>query len=106
MKNHLHLLQLDLFFADYKTGLLAFITAFIVTLIAIPPIIALVKKFRLYDMPDCRKEHSIPIPTLGGIAIVGGMMASLLLWFPFTNSTEQVSFFFLPGCPVWRGNHG
>ena len=94
MKQPFHLLQLDLLFGDFKSGLLVFITAFIVTLITIPPIIGLVKKFRLYDMPDFRKMHSTPIPTLGGIAIVGGMMASLLLWFPFRGSTEQISFFF------------
>ena len=47
MKNHIHLLQLDLLFSDYKFALLCFISAFIVTLIAIPPIISLVKRYRL-----------------------------------------------------------
>jgi UDP-GlcNAc:undecaprenyl-phosphate/decaprenyl-phosphate GlcNAc-1-phosphate transferase len=94
MNNHLHLLQLDLYLHDYKSALLCFITAFVVTLITIPPIISLVKKYGLYDIPDARKEHSSPIPTMGGIAIVAGMMMSLFLWFPFTNQIAQVSFFF------------
>lgn len=93
MKSHFHLLQLDLYFSDYRFALLCFITAFVVTLISIPPIIALIKKFRLYDMPNARKEHAQPIPTMGGIAIVAGMMAALFFWFPFGNQTAQICFF-------------
>ena len=94
MRNHIHLLQLDLLFSDYKFAMLCFISAFIVTLVAIPPIISLVKRYRLYDMPDARKEHSSPIPTMGGIAVIAGMMISLFLWFPFSNGVAQISFFF------------
>jgi UDP-N-acetylmuramyl pentapeptide phosphotransferase/UDP-N-acetylglucosamine-1-phosphate transferase len=94
MKSHLHLLQINLYFNDYKFALLCFATAFIVTLIVIPPIIALIKRYRLYDIPNARKEHSSPIPTMGGIAIVAGMMAALFLWFPFNNEMPQICFFF------------
>lgn len=94
MKSHLHLLQLDLYFYDYKFALLSLITAFVVTLICIPPIISLIRRFHLYDMPNARKEHAEPIPTMGGIAIVAGMMAALVLWFPFSNQIAQVAFFF------------
>ncbi len=94
MKSHLYFLQLDLYFSDYKFALLCFITAFVVTLVTIPPIISLIKKYRLYDMPNARKEHSAPIPTMGGIAIVAGMMMALFLWFPFSNGVGQISFFF------------
>jgi UDP-N-acetylmuramyl pentapeptide phosphotransferase/UDP-N-acetylglucosamine-1-phosphate transferase len=92
--HHLYLLQLDLYFSDYKFALLSFITAFVVTLIAIPPIISLVRKYRLYDLPSERKEHAEPIPTMGGIAIMAGMMTALFLWFPFNNQLAQVCFFF------------
>lgn len=94
MKIHPHLLQLDLYFHDYKFALLCFTTAFVVTLIAIPPIIYLIKKYRLYDVPNARKEHTTPIPTMGGIAIVAGMMMAMFLWFPFSNQIAQISFFF------------
>ena len=94
MKSHLHLLQIDLYFHDYKFALLCFVTAFVVTLITIPPIISLIKKYSLYDMPDARKEHLSPIPTMGGIAIVAGMMAAMFLWFPFSKQTGQICFFF------------
>lgn len=94
MKSHSYLLQIHLYFNDYKFALLCFATAFIVTLIAIPPIISLIKRYRLYDMPDIRKEHSSPVPTMGGIAVVAGMMVALFLWFPFKNEMAQICFFF------------
>ncbi len=94
MKNQIHLLQLNLSLFDYKFALLCFISAFVVTLIVIPPIISLVNKYRLYDIPDTRKEHSSPIPTMGGIAVMAGMMMALFLWFPFSFGVEQISFFF------------
>jgi UDP-N-acetylmuramyl pentapeptide phosphotransferase/UDP-N-acetylglucosamine-1-phosphate transferase len=94
MKSHIFFLQLDLYFSNYKFALLCFITAFIVTLITIPPIISLIKKHNLYDKPNARKEHSVPIPTMGGIAIVAGMMMALFMWFPFSNVVPQISFFF------------
>ncbi len=94
MKSHFHLIQIDLYFRDYKFALLCFITAFVVTLITIPPVISLIKKYRLYDMPNGRKVHSSPIPTMGGIAVIGGMITALFLWFPFSTQIAQVSFFF------------
>ena len=87
-------MQIELYFTDYKYAILSFITAFVITLITIPTIISLVNKYRLYDLPGDRKEHSSPIPTMGGIAIMAGMMVSLFLWFPFSNEIAQVSFFF------------
>ncbi|MBI5856254.1 MAG: undecaprenyl/decaprenyl-phosphate alpha-N-acetylglucosaminyl 1-phosphate transferase [Sphingobacteriales bacterium] len=93
MKNHIHLLQLNLNFSDFRFGLLCFVTAFVVTLIAIPPIISLIKKYRFYDLPNARKEHTNPIPTMGGVAIIAGMMISLFMWFPFSTIPAQLCFF-------------
>jgi UDP-GlcNAc:undecaprenyl-phosphate/decaprenyl-phosphate GlcNAc-1-phosphate transferase len=89
-----HLLQVDLFFRDYKFALLCFISAFAVTLITIPPIINLINRYKLYDVPNARKEHITPTPTLGGIAIFAGMLASVLLWFRFTGEISTICFFF------------
>lgn len=89
-----YLLQIELPLLDFKNALISFVTAFTVTLISIPPIIALIKKYRLFDVPNERKEHQAPIPTMGGIAIFLGMMISLLLWFPFHYENAQVAFFF------------
>ena len=89
-----HLLQINLQFTDYKFALLCLVTAFVVTLIAIPPIILFIKRFNLFDMPGDRKSHSSPIPTMGGIAIMVGMIMALALWFPFSSSLPQICFFF------------
>lgn len=94
MKNYIHLLQLDLQFISFKYAFLCFATAFVITLITIPPIISLIRKYKLYDLPNARKEHTNPIPTMGGIAIIAGMMTALFMWFPFSNIPAQLCFFF------------
>lgn len=94
MKSLLPLLQIDLNFVDYKFALICFITAFVVAMVSIPPVILLVNKYRLHDLPDTRKEHSMPTPTLGGIAIMTGMVISLVLWFPFEMTNELLTCFF------------
>jgi UDP-N-acetylmuramyl pentapeptide phosphotransferase/UDP-N-acetylglucosamine-1-phosphate transferase len=89
-----HLLQANLHFGDFKVAILSFVTAFIVALLAIPPIIHLINRYKLHDIPNSRKEHTVPVPTMGGIAIIAGMVAGLVLWFPFNNDIRQVCFFF------------
>ena len=89
------LLQIDLHFIDYKFALLCFVTAFVVSLVSIPLVIMLVNKYRLHDIPDIRKDHATPTPTLGGIAIIAGMIISLAFWFPFSPlSDETITCFF------------
>ncbi len=93
MKN-IHLLQINLHIPEFKFAFLCFVTAFIVSLLAIPPIVSLIKRYKIFDLPNARKEHRMPVPTMGGIAIVAGMIFSLFLWFPFNNSIGQICFFF------------
>ena len=94
MKSHFQLLQINLHFQDYKFAILCFVTAFVVTMLTIPVIIKLAKKYNLYDMPSERKEHAFPIPTMGGIAVVAGMMTALFMWLPSHYEAMQISFFF------------
>jgi len=94
MKSHFHLLQVNLQFQDYKFAILCFITAFVVTMLFIPLIIKFAKKYNLYDMPNERKEHTSPIPTMGGIAVVAGMLTALFMWLPSHYEAVQISFFF------------
>lgn len=93
MNPFIHLLQIEFLFTDHKYALLCFFTAFVITLIVIPPIITLIKKYRLYDIPNERKEHRVPVPTMGGVAIISGFVVALLFWFPFSNEIGQVCFF-------------
>ncbi|MBS1655309.1 MAG: undecaprenyl/decaprenyl-phosphate alpha-N-acetylglucosaminyl 1-phosphate transferase [Bacteroidetes bacterium] len=94
MTSPFHLLQVNLYFQHYKSDLFCLVTAFVVTMITIPPIIHLIKKHRLYDLPNERKEHTVPVPTMGGVAIYLGLITALLLWFPFKISTSLLSLFF------------
>ncbi len=88
------LLQIHLLFKDYQAALLCFVTAFVVTLILVPFVISFMIRHQLSDIPNERKEHLVPVPTMGGIAIVAGLSMSMLLWFPFTYEPGQVAFFF------------
>ncbi len=63
--------------------ILAFITAFSLTFLAIPSIIRIARKKNLVDVPDPRRAHKTITPSLGGIAIFAGMIFSIILWTPF-----------------------
>jgi len=93
MINHFSLLQASINFSDFKFGVLTYVMAFVLTLIFIPPVIFMVKRLKLFDRPNARKEHSVPTPTFGGISIFVGMMVSLLFWFKFDNHPTTITFF-------------
>jgi UDP-GlcNAc:undecaprenyl-phosphate/decaprenyl-phosphate GlcNAc-1-phosphate transferase len=63
--------------------ILAFITSFALTYIAIPSIIHLAEKKNLVDEPGDRRSHSVRTPSLGGIGIFAGMIFSIIMWTPF-----------------------
>jgi len=64
--------------------ILAFVTAFSLTFLAIPSIISVAKKKKLYDVPEERSAHTEVTPSLGGIAIFAGTIFSIILWTPFS----------------------
>ena len=87
------LLQIQLDFSLFKIGILSFVTAFAVAMLMMPFLIKLVNQFKLFDVPDLRKEHTQPIPTMGGIAVCLAMAISCLLWFDFSRDLFIISFF-------------
>lgn len=91
---HTFFLQIDANWSGYRLGLLAFMTAFVVAMITMPPLIKFIHRFQLFDKPDARKEHSIPIPTMGGIAACAGMAIACLFWFQFSRDIFIITFFF------------
>src|SRR5688500_15741404 len=91
---HQYLLQIDLDFSQFKFGIIAFVTAFVVAMIVMPPLIKIINKFKLFDVPDLRKEHMTPIPTMGGIASCAGMAVACAIWFQFSRDNFIISFFF------------
>lgn len=62
---------------------LAFITSFALTYVAIPSIISIARKKRLFDEPGERRSHTVSTPSLGGIAIFAGTLFSIIMWTPF-----------------------
>ena len=54
----------------------AFLIALAVSILIIPQIIYLTKKFNLLDKPNQRSSHKSPTPTLGGIGIFAGLIIS------------------------------
>lgn len=63
--------------------ILAFITAFSLTYLAIPSIIHLAIKKNLMDEPGDRRSHKVSTPSLGGIGIFAGTLFSIIMWTPF-----------------------
>jgi len=64
---------------------LAFFTAFTLTYFSIPPIIRIAYRNNLLDEPDDRRSHTERIPSLGGVAMYGGILFSIVLWTPFSK---------------------
>ena len=63
--------------------ILAMITSFALTFVAIPSIISVARKKKLFDEPDHRKSHTVRTPSLGGIGIFAGSIFSIIMWTPF-----------------------
>ncbi|HEX6333922.1 MAG TPA: MraY family glycosyltransferase [Flavisolibacter sp.] len=73
--------------------LLASSVAFIITFLAIPPIIKVADEKKLFDLPDARKLHNRPIASLGGMGIFVGFFIAALL--SVSNSfNPEFRFFF------------
>jgi UDP-GlcNAc:undecaprenyl-phosphate/decaprenyl-phosphate GlcNAc-1-phosphate transferase len=97
------LLQIDLQVSDFRFGIMAFITAFVIAMVLMPPLIKLIHRFKLFDVPDLRKEHVLPVPTMGGIAACAGMATGCILWYRFTGDAFTISFFFATAVLMFVG---
>jgi UDP-N-acetylmuramyl pentapeptide phosphotransferase/UDP-N-acetylglucosamine-1-phosphate transferase len=53
--------------------------AFIITFLAIPVVLQVAEKKKLYDIPDERKVHTRLVASLGGVGIFGGFILAALL---------------------------
>lgn len=66
--------------------ILAFVLAFVVTVVAVPVVRRLATYLGAIDMPSPRKIHSDPLPRLGGVAIVAGFLVPFLTFFPLNRA--------------------
>ena len=63
----------------------SFVTALIITYVAIPKVIFFSEKLRLFDSAGKRASHEGSTPIFGGIAIFSGIICSLLFWSELAN---------------------
>ena len=77
------------------TGFIISIVSFSLTVISVPFVNRLGKKFSLIDKPNERKQHDQPIVRVGGVAIYVGIFSSILLAFLVglldSNAFEAIS---------------
>jgi UDP-N-acetylmuramyl pentapeptide phosphotransferase/UDP-N-acetylglucosamine-1-phosphate transferase len=67
--------------------------SFIITFLATPVILQIAEKKKLFDIPDQRKVHTQPVPSLGGVGIFSGfLLASLLSIQGYINPEFQYFF--------------
>lgn len=72
--------------------LFSFFVSFIATYISVPVIIKIAGIKKLVDMPDFRKVHKEPIPSLGGLAIFAGFLLAVLIATP-KHATENLQYY-------------
>ena len=54
--------------------------ALFVTISLIPFFTKIAEKMKVFDVPDERKVHTVPIPRVGGLAIAIGVFVAMFLW--------------------------
>lgn len=73
--------------------LLSIAISFTITFLAIPVIITVAERKKLFDVPDERKIHQTPIPSLGGLGIYAGFILASLISIQFDAVAEFQYFF-------------
>ena len=71
---------------------LTFAFAFYITAKLMPIIIDFSGKLELYDKPNERKVHAVPIPNLGGIGIFFGYMVATIGWMVYYGGSMEAAF--------------
>ena len=62
---------------DYIFLLSGFLLALVLGMMIVPKILLISYKKRLFDMPDSRKVHQVPVPRLGGISFFPAILITL-----------------------------
>ncbi|MFH0905618.1 MAG: MraY family glycosyltransferase [bacterium] len=63
----------------------AFVMAFVVSSLATPLVIRWARARQLFDLPSPRRVHTIPVPRLGGIALILAIAIALMVVFGFDS---------------------
>ncbi|MFT3936900.1 MAG: MraY family glycosyltransferase [Chitinophagaceae bacterium] len=73
--------------------LLCILIAFTTAYLSIPVIIFVANSKKLYDVPDARKIHDAPIPSLGGLGIFAGFIIACFTIINFSLAPDFQYFF-------------
>ena len=65
---------------------LSFIVAMFGTMLLIPPLMRVATRLNIVDLPDPRKVHAMPVPRIGGVAMIAVAAALILVWTPLTQA--------------------
>lgn len=57
--------------------IIAFLISMVIGALAIPRIVDIANRLHLYDQPDARKVHKLPIPRLGGVAFIPAVIIAI-----------------------------
>ena len=66
----------------------ALFVSFVISFAMIPTIICVAQSLRIHDVPDERKIHTTPKPSLGGMGIFAGIVLTVLMAVPFPSAPE------------------
>lgn len=66
--------------------IIGFFVSFVITYVSIPVIVRIAKAKKLVDVPDSRKIHKAPVPSLGGFGIFAGFLLAMLIAVPSKSS--------------------
>ncbi len=72
--------------------LMSLALAFGITFYSIPVIIHVSNEKRLFDLPDERKIHRAPIPSIGGLGIFAGFITAFLLTVTFSGDLHHFQY--------------
>lgn len=70
--------------------------SFAITFLSIPVIIRVADMKKLFDVPNARKVHVTPIPSLGGLGIFAGFVLAILLSLP-AGASQEFQYFLAAG---------
>ena len=70
----------------------SFLVAMFTAIVLIPPLTFLYQKLGIVDIPSARKVHIVPIPRVGGVAIVIATIIPILVWLKLDLSILGILF--------------
>ena len=65
--------------------IMPFLLAMVVTMACMPVFGRLATKWGIVDKPGVRKVHGVPIPRIGGIAMIIGVLVAAILVIPLES---------------------